>query len=230
MRFRGGDRLFRAEAWADFHHVGAVAPSGRVLAGALAAAVPSPAAGPRRILEVGAGTGAVTTALVARLGPADELVVVERSPAFAARLRGLAREYEPLGLLGARYRVVCADVADFRAPAGFAAVVSSLPFNNFAAADVARLLGHLRGLLEPAGRLAFFEYLWVRSLRGTVSGRDERRRLRDVGAVINATLRATAGTSRIVWWNLPPAVVHVLRPAAGGASEPDEAAEETAAP
>ncbi len=61
-------RVFWREFRRNFHTTGAVLPSGRALARALTRYVAAGAAGPRRILEVGPGTGAVTTVLVDRLG------------------------------------------------------------------------------------------------------------------------------------------------------------------
>jgi len=203
--------LFREQAKADFRRVGAIAPSGRALAGTLAASITAGEPGSRRILEVGAGTGAVTTALVDRLGPADTLVVVEQNPVFAACLGDLVRRDSACARCGGRVRVVHAHVETLDGDERFHAIVSSLPFNNFTADEVAGHLRRFRGMLEPGGSLAFFEYLWVRPLRAAISGRQERNRLRGVGRVIAETTRAAGATSRIVWWNLPPAVVHVAR-------------------
>lgn len=204
-------RLFRDEAKADFRHVGAVAPSGRALSEALVtAALGGRAAGARRILEVGAGTGAVTEAITAILGPRDTLLVVERNDAFAAHLgRRLAHE-AAFRRCGDRIRLVHADVESLAGETGFDAVVSSLPFNNFTADEVRGHLRHFRELLLPGGRIAFYEYLWVRRIRLAFSGRAERERLRGVGRELAVAREASAGPSRIVWWNLPPALVHVL--------------------
>jgi DNA-binding NarL/FixJ family response regulator len=59
--------MFLSEAARDLRTVGAVAPSSRALARVLTAAVRSQAYRPLSVLEAGAGTGAVTRALVAEL-------------------------------------------------------------------------------------------------------------------------------------------------------------------
>lgn len=205
----GSAALFRAEAWSDFRHVGAVAPSGAHLAAALADIVPDRAAEPRRILEAGAGTGAVTAVIAARLVPGDQLLAVERNAAFAAHLRRRVQAEPVFQRLGAGVRVIHAAVESV-AEHPCDAVVSALPFNNFAAEEVQAHLAHLLGLLAADGRLAFFEYLWVRPLRRWFAGVQERARLRGVGDALAAALGSAACPSRIVWWNLPPAVVHTL--------------------
>lgn len=203
--------LFRVQARADFHHIGAVAPSGRGLANALADFMPAAAGGPRRVLEIGAGTGAVTEALAARLGREDTLLVVERNAAFAAHLRQRLVSESMFRGLGDRIRLLHADVRTLCHDDRFHFVVSSLPFNNFTADEVAGHLRHFLGMLEPEGCLAFFEYLWIRRIRGALAGRMERERLRGVGGAIAAARRATRASSVVVWRNLPPALVHGLR-------------------
>ncbi len=79
-------RLFWQEFRRTFESTGAIAPSGRKLCRALARYV----AGDgklRRILEVGPGTGVVTDAIIAQMGPQDTLDVVELNERFVAALR-----------------------------------------------------------------------------------------------------------------------------------------------
>jgi phospholipid N-methyltransferase len=220
----GAGRLFRAEAKADFRHVGAVAPSGRPLAVALANAVAGGRSdGGRRILEVGAGTGAVTEAIAAALGPRDTLLVVERNAAFLAHLEQRLGSEATFRPCRDRIRLLHADVESLDRQTGFDGIVSSLPFNNFTGEEVRGHLRHFQELLLPGGRIAFYEYLWVRLIRVALACRAERERLRGVGQVLAEARKSSAGPSRIVWWNLPPALVHLLRgasvvprPAAGG--------------
>jgi phospholipid N-methyltransferase len=72
--------LFFREYLRNFHSTGAILPSGRFLAAALARFVgrgPThgeesvPFSGPRTILEVGPGTGAVTERIIAGMGRSD---------------------------------------------------------------------------------------------------------------------------------------------------------------
>lgn len=213
-RAAGGDggRLFRAAARADFRHIGAVAPSGRTLSAALAtAAIGGRADGARRYLEVGAGTGAVTEAIAAALGPRDTLLIVERNAVFAAHLRQRLAAEAAFRRCGDRIRLVHADFESLAGETGFDAIVSSLPFNNFTAAEVRGHLGHFWELLLPGGRIVFYEYLWVRLIRVAFSGRADRDRLRGIGQVLAEARGSAAGPSRIIWWNLPPALVHMLR-------------------
>ena len=64
--------------------VGAIAPSGERLARAMARVVPRRS--DRPVVELGGGTGSITSALLRRI-PAERLIVVERDPELARHLR-----------------------------------------------------------------------------------------------------------------------------------------------
>src|ERR1700731_2231240 len=78
-------QYFFREFRRDFHHTGALLPSGLFLSKALV----KPLRGPRpaaRILEVGPGTGSVTREIARRLVEGDRLDAVEINPRFAQML------------------------------------------------------------------------------------------------------------------------------------------------
>jgi phospholipid N-methyltransferase len=82
LQARGTARFLRA--WlADPLAIAAVAPSGRTLARLMTAGI-----GPETcpIIELGAGTGVFTRALLSRGVASENLLLVERSPAFALLL------------------------------------------------------------------------------------------------------------------------------------------------
>jgi phosphatidylethanolamine/phosphatidyl-N-methylethanolamine N-methyltransferase len=100
---------------------GAVMPSGKFLAKAMAAQVDLREPGP--IVEIGPGTGPVTEALIARGVPQERLVLVEFNPDFIELLRKrfpLARVIQ-----GDAYRI--AELLKDKLAEPAAAVVSSLP-------------------------------------------------------------------------------------------------------
>src|SRR3954470_9560424 len=66
-------------------HMGAVMPSGRVLARTMAQYVDIESDGP--VIELGPGTGAITNALIAQGVDQKRLVLVEYNPGFCALLR-----------------------------------------------------------------------------------------------------------------------------------------------
>jgi phospholipid N-methyltransferase len=206
--------LFREQSRVDFRSVGAIAPSSRWLAASLTAGVAAHggrSTEPRTLLEVGAGTGAITAALVAAMGPRDTLLVVEQNAAFATHLAARFTNDPAFRDVQDRVRILHASAGTLDPVASFHAIVSSLPFNNFAPEEVAGYLELFRRLLLPDGELRFYEYLAIRRLRAVLATRQERERLAGVGRVLATALASCPSRSQTVWWNLPPAVVHALR-------------------
>jgi len=131
---------------------GAVAPSGRALARAMASAAGSPPHG--LIVELGPGTGPVTRALI-EIGVAPErLVLVEYDAAF-------------FGLLKQRFAhasVVQGDAYDLPRTLGpfasqpVAAVVSSLPLLNQPPPRRTKLIADAFALMGPLGVFVQFTY------------------------------------------------------------------------
>src|SRR5436190_17067909 len=79
-------RVFLKQFWKQYRTTGAIWPSGRSLSRALARFVRE-GNGPRRILEVGPGTGAVTAEIIRGMKPDDRLELVELNDDFVAHLR-----------------------------------------------------------------------------------------------------------------------------------------------
>lgn len=203
--------LFFREFVRNFHTTGAVLPSGRFLAAALSHFVGQPAAEPRRILEVGPGTGAVTGRIIGRMGPADRLDLVELNESFVRQLEGRFQSEPKFQAVADRARVLHCPVEELPRDRGYEVIVSGLPLNNFSVAVVEQILAALTDLLAPGGTLSFFEYIAVRSARAVVSGRAERARLRGIGRVLHGTLDGREIRRDAVWLNVPPAWVHHVR-------------------
>jgi phospholipid N-methyltransferase len=227
----GGDHLlFLAEALRTFHDTGALAPSGAELVNALVVPATSRPNRPISVLEVGAGTGAVTRRLAQVLRPGDRLHVVEANPRFAERLRedpALAARRPGVGLRLSACRVeelpeagvevAGAEVAG-AAPGSeerYDVIVSGLPFTNFEPTQVRDLLDLYLRLLAPGGELTYFGYLGTTTARTLTSGPRRVARHRVVARLLRR-FEATYGLGeRTVWRNLPPARAYLLRSPGG---------------
>jgi phosphatidylethanolamine/phosphatidyl-N-methylethanolamine N-methyltransferase len=203
-------RVFFREFLRDFHATGAIWPSSRWLANALARYI-ADGAGRKRILEVGPGTGAVTRQIIAALGPRDGLDLVELNETFVQLLERRFASDPHFRRVANRTQLIHKSVEELPAEATYDRIISGLPFNNFPAATVARILENFSRLLTPTGTLSFFEYVAVRPTRSLVSGRAERERLRDVGRTLRGLLGTHEFHRELVWSNFPPAWVHHVR-------------------
>jgi phospholipid N-methyltransferase len=203
-------RTFLREFRRNFHYTGAIAPSSRYLARALARFV-GMGAEPQRVLEVGPGTGAVTRRIIQRLRPDDRLDLVELNESFVARLRERFKVDPEFRPVAERTRVLHQRVEELPEGPTYDLIVSGLPLNNFSAADVRHILATFRLLCRPGGMLSFFEYIGVRPLRSLVSRQTERKRLREVGQVLRELLKGSEIRRECILPNLPPAWVHHVR-------------------
>jgi len=182
------DLLHFLRRWfADPARIGAIAPSGRALVHLMTREI-TPAT--RRVIELGAGTGVFTRALLARGIHEADLVLVEQDAAFAALLRERFPRAQVL-------RMDAAGLGDWlrarRLRAG--AVVSGLPLLNFAPARVDAILeGAFDGLREDG---AFFQFTY--GVRCPVPAH----------ALDRLDLRSTRIGFAVR--NLPPATVHRIR-------------------
>jgi phosphatidylethanolamine/phosphatidyl-N-methylethanolamine N-methyltransferase len=203
--------VFLREFVRNFHTTGAVLPSGRWLALALTRYLRAPADGPRRVLEVGPGTGAVTQRIVAALRPDDQLDLVELNDSFVARLRERFGHEPGFQAAAPRSRVLHCAIEDVPRGEPYDLIISGLPLNNFSVALVTQILDVFTQLLKPGGVLSFFEYIAVRKARAIVSNREERMRLRGIGQALHSLLDGREIRRDWIWPNVPPAWVHHVR-------------------
>lgn len=202
--------LFFNEFFRTHHTTGAVLPSGRFLASCLVRYVRQ-YPGPKRVLEVGPGTGAVTRKIVASLGPEDSLDLVELNEKFVTCLRRGFEQDPVLKKAGPRAQVLHCAVQDLPETPRYDVIVSGLPLNNFSPELVEDILSKLTRLANPGGTLSFFEYIAIRAMRSVVSGPKERRRLRGIRDAMKAVLDGREIRRDWVWPNVPPAWVHHVR-------------------
>jgi len=199
-------RQFRTQ----FHTTGAIAPSSRYLARAMTRHLAS-AKGPSRILEVGPGTGAVTRRIVRLLKEDDRLDLVELNETFAELLRNRFEADPAFRCRDGQARVHVCGIESFQSDVNYDFIISGLPFNNFSAAFVEEVVEALVGLLDTGGVLSYFEYMYVRPLRGLFAGSSERQRLKALGGVLDSYLEQHSCGRDWVFLNLPPAWVQHLR-------------------
>lgn len=209
MSFWNECGTFWRESRRHFKITGALMPSSRFLARALAA----PLSGPRppcRILEVGPGTGAVTRAIARRMVPGDHLDAVELNSRFVERLRHLLLRDPKLIAHRHQIRLIHGPVQELPGEGIYDHIISGLPLNNFHVPLVRDIFKAYSRLLKPNGILTYFEYVLIRQLKTPFVGRSERRRLYRVGRVVSDYIRAYQVRRRRVFMNVPPAIVRHL--------------------
>ncbi len=194
------------------HVVGAVSPSSRSLARTLCAPYRR-AAGPSTVLEVGAGTGAITRELGRILRPQDRLDVCEISDEFADILERdvLSNSDFAPAVSEGRVRLIRSAVQDIEGERKYDFIISGLPFTAFELRDVKAVFAVIRRLLKPDGVFSYFEYAGMRKTSQVLAVGRRRRRVRSVSAYLTHNIRNHQFAQRIVLTNVPPACARYLR-------------------
>lgn len=203
-------RIFWREFRSTFHTTGAVLPSGKNLCRALASQVGRDSR-PRRVLEVGPGTGAVTTEIIRNLAPDDRLDLVELNPRFAQVLRDRLSNEPGWQAVATRTRVLEMPIEQLPTDEKYECIVSGLPLNNFSCDFVANVLSHFHKLAGEGCTLSFFEYVAIRKAKAMVSSASERERLNGIGKMLDEEFKNWEFNRQCVLANVPPAWVHHLR-------------------
>ncbi len=185
---------FLKELRHNWKTIGAVAPSSPALAERMMEAAGVWQA--RRILELGPGTGAFTSAIADAMPHGSDYVGIELNDTFVQQLRPRFP----------RLRFECADAQEFDfsqtlAPGEtFDAIISGLPWTAFPRGLQESILNNVLPHLAPGGCFATFAYWGFHQLP---SGRRFRSLLHELTHGVE--------TTRIVWPNLPPAFVYIAR-------------------
>lgn len=195
---------FVRQSLKNLTRTGSALPTSSSAAKTLAAHMrPSPLQ-PRRILEVGAGTGAITQYLVRLLGPGDQLIVCEIDPVYFEFLK---RRFGHLP----QVTVAANSVFELSVAHPFDQVISTLPFGSQSAQQVKATFDFYRGLLTQKGTLIFAEFAFVRHLRCHLYRLSHKRQdFRRASAELDRHIQAYAISKRRVWTNLPPLEIHQL--------------------
>lgn len=164
--------------------IGSLCPSSPALAREMARAI-SARVGPNDVfIEIGAGTGPVTEALLQRGIPPDRLIVIEKSPALAECLASRFPHVN-VNCSGAENMSECLN-GDERVRA----IVSSLPFRSLPRKMSLSIMAEIENVLAPRGLFIQFTYAIAGEMHFIPRGFKKLR-------------------SNIVFLNIPPAKVEV---------------------
>jgi phosphatidylethanolamine/phosphatidyl-N-methylethanolamine N-methyltransferase len=167
-------------------HMGAVMPSGRVLARTMAQYVDIKSSGP--VVELGPGTGAITNALIEHGVDQKRLVLVEYDPGFCALLRD--RYPHAKVVQGDAYKLRDSLWDVLNVPAS--AVVSGLPLVTKPMLTRLKLIRDAFLALAPGAPFVQFTYSVAPPIPKSLPG-------------------VSTEASERIWMNLPPARVWVYR-------------------
>jgi phosphatidylethanolamine/phosphatidyl-N-methylethanolamine N-methyltransferase len=170
--------------------VGAVTPSSRAVGEAMVADLDF--AKPLRIVELGAGTGALTAPIVDRLGPHNQFLAIDIDPLFC---QSIERRWPGIPCVCASAERLDAIAAE-RGMLPIDHIVSGLPFVSLPVAVTREILQAIATGLRPGGTFTTFNYLHAYKLPSAVAFR------RQMSQKLGSTPHI-----RLVVRNFPPALI-----------------------
>ena len=206
-------RLFFSQALRTFHATGSIVPSSSALAHAMADHVrfrPDPDQ-PLRIMEAGAGTGAISRGIAAAMRPGDTVDFVEANPEFASYVEHLLETDPVLSPIADSAEVHACLVDEMGTDRTYDVIVSGLPFANFTADQVKGILDYYFTVLRPGGTLSFYGYLYTKEVKAVIARREDYLRQARTSWVVQDWIDRYGIGSEKVFANIPPAWVHHLR-------------------
>ncbi len=181
---RSGNIIFIKEILQNFSAMGTLVPTSNHAARQMARQVVSADEG--YIVELGAGTGAITAALLNQVSDHSKLIIIEQSKDLADHLK---RRFPNLNIIhgdALHLQELLGDKSQ-----SVSAIVSALPLAVMPKPIVDEISRQIHLVLKKHGRLIQISYHWRRSYPYF---QDQFKRL----------------YSKYVWLNIPPARIHVL--------------------
>ncbi len=206
--------VFLREFLLEFKTTGACFPTSRWAAQALITPLRDPTRKPKKILELGPGTGSVTLPIIRELKKGDMLTICEINPRF---MKALKDKLE----LDEHYRRVRDQVFFFEGAAQdlpsdvcYDIIVCALPFVNFDLDTVQAIFTKLREVSSPDTLMTYYEYIGLRKFNEAVSAPERRERMAEVSTYLKKSGSLSYLNRERVWLNLLPINIYTVKPSA----------------
>jgi phospholipid N-methyltransferase len=192
---------FFTQAFKNYRSTGALVPSSRVLARTIVQSIPDTS--PKRVLEIGCGTGAFTKEILKELKDGDTFDIVELNLKFceaveSTLLKKFRDDNQNIAVV-----VHNAPIEEANLRGEYDAIICGLPFNNFSLDIVQHIFDVMLGLLKPNCELAYFEYLGVNTLKRWFGLPKFRRESKSRSNDIQNRYKQQSGSHQTVWRNIP---------------------------
>jgi len=202
--------LFLQQLGNGFSDIGAVFPTGSPAARSLCSEIRRKR-GPKRILEVGCGTGPVTEAIVDAMSDEDTLTVCDLNESFLNYVKKRFEEDPKFAARADQVSFYMGDVTEIGEENCFDIIISSIPFTTLDNEIFSKVIEYYKKVLTPGGSLTYIEYAYFRDIRDALQPVHKNERYERVSDEIRDLLESYEFRSEVIRSNFPPAVVRSLR-------------------
>lgn len=182
--------------------IGAIIPSSQFLASAITKHIKRTNR-PIRILEVGAGTGSITSEIIKKLGVDDLLDVIELDQDFCNLLT------EKFGTRK-NVNIRCISILDWAPLYSYDFIISGLPFNAFDLDFVVSILDKYKELVAPGGMISYFEYIALAKIKMFFLAGKQKDQFSKTLTTTTSFRNEFEFENEKIFANMPPAYVHHL--------------------
>ncbi|MCO6429220.1 MAG: methyltransferase domain-containing protein [Deltaproteobacteria bacterium] len=206
--------VFLREFLAEFQTTGTAFPTSRWAAEALTIPVRA-AQTPQTILELGPGTGSVTTKILKEMRPQDKLTICEINPRFMDALKKKLNNNPDFQRHKDNVQFFLGPAQEIPEDRKHSLVVCALPFLNFDLNTVRDIFQKLENVTTENAVMTYYEYIGLRSLgKSSVAPPVMRKRIKELDGYFKEIFREHAMQRRRVWLNMLPINVYTLQFAA----------------
>jgi len=162
--------------------------------------------GPRRILELGAGKGAITRIICQSLRADDHLDVIEINSCYCAEL---SKKFNQL--IFPNVHIHCIDALSFKPNTFYDFIICTIPLTTMDNDNLALLLNHLKVLAHPGTYCSYVQYRFLFTARRYMTYGVNRRLLAQREAMIEKFKKQYFVKTVSIIKNVPPIYVHHLK-------------------
>jgi phosphatidylethanolamine/phosphatidyl-N-methylethanolamine N-methyltransferase len=159
---------------------------------------------PKRIIEVGAGSGAITPKILAKMSAEDQLDLIEIEPLLCDVLKEKFGHQKNVS-------IHCMDFLAFKPASAYDYVISTLPLNSFPPDLVQKLTDHLVHVSKDGAFLSFVELKYLSALRKMVMKKAEKAEFNETRAIIEKFQKKYLTYETDVYLNFPPIIISHLK-------------------
>jgi phosphatidylethanolamine/phosphatidyl-N-methylethanolamine N-methyltransferase len=184
--------------------VGALAPCSKYCADELARYLHHTDNRPLRILEVGAGTGAITKTIINKMNSRDHLDCIELDSEYCNQLQKEFGHHDNVA-------IHCMSITDFNPVQKYDVIISTLPFNSLPPQLVQQVVNQYNKIIKSNGYISYIEYIVLGNVKRLILSYNECKEW-DAKQKTLEDWRSKYGIGRpIIWRNFPPSYVYHLQ-------------------
>ena len=165
---------------------------------------------PKKILEIGAGTGSVTREIVKELEDGDYLAVCELNSRLMEELQRRLQEMPEYQKRKDQIEFFEGPVQEVPEDKQFDILICALPFLNFEVELIDEIFNKLLRLSTEETVMTYFEYIGLRKLGKAVSPKKRKERIKKIESYMSEKYSPRLLNRERVWFNMLPINIYTL--------------------